>query len=548
MAQFPRFYQLLIILMLISFDLAKASTDNYVRGHIIVQASNEAELKKILSASASNGLHINLIKPLSKSTGIWLLSCDPAADHRSLVRSLLRMPEVLNAQVDHYVSERVLAPNDPYYSNQWGFNNTGVNGNVADADIDAPEAWNISTGGLTAAGDTIVVAVIDGGFFLAHPDISFFKNRKEIAGNSVDDDNNGYIDDYDGWNAYNSSGNITSNNHGTHVAGTVGAKGNNSLGVTGVNWNVKIMAIAGSTTTESVALEAYGYALEMRKLYDQTGGTKGAFVVATNASFGVDNGDTADFPLWCAMYDSLGKYGVLSAGATANANTNIDVVGDIPTGCSSDFLISVTNTTSSDIKYGNAAYGATTIDLGAPGTSIWSTTVVGFSPPNPSYGPLTGTSMATPHVAGTVALMYAAACNAFLTAYKSNPDSMALVIKRHILDGTDSIASLQGITVTGGRLNLHNALKGVTQSTVCLTSSAREQSVPAVKLFPNPVQSTITISGAFISTYRIMDSRGSLVLTGNGNTVEASTLPSGLYFLNVVTDRDQQTVVKFVKE
>ena len=122
-------------------------------------------------------------------------------------------------------------------------------------------------------------------------------------------------------------------------------------------------------------MEAYGYALDQRAIYDSSGGLSGAFVVATNSSFGVNNADcsSGDYSLWNDMYDALGQYGILSCGATMNINSNVDVTGDVPTGCESDYMISVTNTTRNDAKNSGAAYGLTTIDLGAPGTQVLST-------------------------------------------------------------------------------------------------------------------------------------------------------------------------------
>src|SRR5690606_25953748 len=211
------------------------------------------------------------------------------------------MDMVIACQLNYYVQSRATTPNDPSFNQQWALHNTGQSGGTVDADIDAPEAWDITTGGITATGDSIVVAVVDGGFYLNHPDLkpNLFKNRQEIPNNGVDDDGNGYIDDFDGWNAYNNNGNLSSgDNHGTHVAGIIGAKGNNNAGVSGVNWNVKIMPIRGSSGTTSVVVAAYGYAAKMRKLYNQTNGAKGAFVVATNASFGVDFGNAASYHVW----------------------------------------------------------------------------------------------------------------------------------------------------------------------------------------------------------------------------------------------------------
>src|SRR5690606_7841154 len=145
---------------------------------------------------------------------------------------------------------------------------------IEGADIDATLAWDITTAGVTALGDTIVIAVIDEGFQLNHPDLiqNFFRNNSEIPNNGIDDDQNGYIDDVGGWNAFNNTGIIPQNSHGTHVSGIVSARGNNGAGVTGVNWVAKILPIAGSSGDESTVIAAYAYAAEMRILYDQTHG------------------------------------------------------------------------------------------------------------------------------------------------------------------------------------------------------------------------------------------------------------------------------------
>ncbi|HPI32651.1 MAG TPA: S8 family serine peptidase, partial [candidate division Zixibacteria bacterium] len=342
-------------------------------------------------------------------------------------------------------------PDDSSFGQQWALHNTGQTGGVADADIDAPEAWDLTTSGTTADGDQIVIAIVDRGYDLNHPDISFFKNTHETPANGIDDDGNGYIDDYDGWDAYSNDGTLPASDHGTHVAGIAAAIGNNGAGVSGVNWQVKVMPIAGSSTSEATVVAAYAYALEMRAQYNESEGALGAFVVATNSSFGVDYGDPVNFPVWCAMFDSLGAYGVLSAAATANIGMDIDANGDVPTACPSDYLIAVTNTTSSDVRNSGAGWGAASIDLGAPGTSVYSTLLGG------GYGNKTGTSMASPHVAGAVGFMYSAASPVVIDLARRRPDSVALLIRQAILDGVDSIGSLTGVTVTGGRLNLRTA-------------------------------------------------------------------------------------------
>jgi len=346
-------------------------------------------------------------------------------------------------------------PDDTQFSQQWALHNTGQSGGTVDADIDAIEAWDISTGGLTPLGDTIVVAIVDGGMLLTHADLipNLWTNWGEIAGNGIDDDDNGYIDDIHGWNAYSSNGSIPSDGHGTHVAGIVGAKGNNGSYVSGVNWNVKLMALGGSSGTTSIVLEAYGYILDQRAIYDSTGGASGAFVVATNSSFGVNNADcnSATYSLWNDMYNAMGEYGILSCGATMNNNSNVDVTGDVPTGCDSDYMVAVTNTTRNDSKNSGAAYGLTTIDLGAPGTQVLSTYTGGGT------SSLSGTSMASPHVAGAIGFIHSSMSYGLASFFRASPDQGALIIKQIILDGTDQLPSLNGITVSGGRLNLYNS-------------------------------------------------------------------------------------------
>ncbi|QQS36005.1 MAG: S8 family peptidase [Ignavibacteriales bacterium] len=482
-----------ILFYVISFQFVLAQEQNIVRGEIIVQLNAANQLNNFKDAFQNLDLKIKQL--LSKRMNIWLCTYNETKiDVSDVLYEIRTHRSVKSVQFNHVLSERsaqifdlnnynpytVLStfPNDTRFNEQWALHNTGQSGGTVDADIDAPEAWDISTGGLTADGDTIVIAIIDGGCDLNHNDLPYWYNYGEIPSNGIDDDSNGYIDDYRGWNAYGNNGTVPGSSHGTHVAGISGAKGNNNLGVSGVNWNSRIMPIAGSSSSEATVIAAYGYVLEMRSLYNETNGVLGAFIVSTNASFGVDQGQPANYPLWCAIYDSLGVQGVLNCGATANANWNIDVVGDIPTGCPSPYMISVTNTTRTDAKNSGAAYGLNTIDLGAPGTSVLSTY------PNNNYQNLTGTSMATPQVTGAIALMFAAADSQILASYKSNLSDGAIMFRDILFEATDSISALQGITVTGGRLNVYNALLPVSapQIPVELVSFSAEANETSVSL------------------------------------------------------------------
>lgn len=350
------------------------------------------------------------------------------------------------AQANHKIAERIV-PNDPSYSQQWFHND------ASDNDIDTPEAWDITTGGLTAFGDEIVVCVVEGGgakWDQADIIENHWTNTNEIDGNGIDDDNNGYIDDIDGWNMTANSDAIAAGNHGTQVSSMIGAKGDNGIGITGVNWNVKIMQVDMGGVSEANVIAAYTYPLKMRRLYNQTGGAQGAFVVATNSSWGTDNGQPSQAPLWCAMYDTLGVAGILSCGSTANNNVNVDVVGDLPTACPSEFLISVTATNSSDVRT-FSGYGITTIDLGAPGEAVY---LAG----NNNYGNTSGTSFASPCVAGGVALLYSAPCTSIMSITNANPATGAQLIRDYIFNGVDLVSNLQSELVTGGRMNVKNSL------------------------------------------------------------------------------------------
>ncbi len=432
-------------------------------GELLVQFSPKSFPEKVIenyTAIHGQTTGIAIEKCLSKPMNIFKVEFNPEkVDENFLLEKIRKDRNVLNAQFNHFIKKRETTPDDPQVAEQWHHANNGNSG-IVDADIDSDQAWDITTGGLTALGDTIVACVIEGGNLL-HTDLidNAWFNYNEIPDNGIDDDNNGYIDDYRGWNVNaNDDSGLYGDSHGTNVMGMIGATGNNNLGTVGINWHVKMMVVGGEDSNdEASVVAAYTYPLVQRQLYESTNGELGAFVVVTNASWGIDNGNPADVPIWAAFYDTLGTYGILNCGATANNNVNIDVVGDIPTAVESDYMISVTATNSSDVRT-FSGFGQHTVDLGAPGENI--VTSAGQN----GITTTSGTSFASPLTAGVVALLYSAPCDGMAQLAHDNPQFCADYIRNALLTGVDPIENLEFETVTGGRLNAFNSLNIIMES------------------------------------------------------------------------------------
>jgi subtilisin family serine protease len=327
------------------------------------------------------------------------------------------------------ITVQTTTTNDPDFSQLWGLNNTGQNGGTPDADIDAPEAWDVQTGN-----PDFVVGVIDSGVDYNHPDLvnNIWENPGEIAGDGIDNDGNGYIDDIRGWDFANNDNNpMDGNGHGTHVAGTIAGEGNNGIGVTGVAWNAKIMPIkflsdSGSGSTSNAIL-AVNYAT-----------AEG--VKVTNNSWG--GGGYSQ-----ALYDAIqtaGEQGALFIAAAGNEGRNNDKIASYPANYNLPHIISVASTTNTNGLSYFSNYGATTVDLGAPGSDIYSTW------PGGTYNTISGTSMATPHVTGAAVLLWS-----------EHPTWTPQQVKDQLMQTTDKISALNGKSVSGGRLNINNALDSV---------------------------------------------------------------------------------------
>lgn len=318
------------------------------------------------------------------------------------------------------------ATTDPLFNQQWALVNNGSGGGRKDADINILVAWEHSKGS-----KDIIVAVVDTGVDYLHPDLmdNIWINEGEIPGDGVDNDGNGYIDDVHGYNMlFRNSEVMDVDGHGTHVSGTIGALTNNNIGVAGINWNVRIMAIrtvpGEGDETDADVIESYIYAAK-----------NGARVI--NCSFGKSESSTAVKD----AIDEVGKVGVLVVAAAGNEGNNVDENPSYPAAFTSTNLLTVAATTKKDSLILWSNYGVESVDIGAPGVSIISTV------PDNSYAVYSGTSMATPHVVGAAALLLSI-----------NPDLNAEEIKDILMTSSTKLASLSGMVKSGGRLNLGAAV------------------------------------------------------------------------------------------
>ena len=427
----------------LSFGIfAQSKSDPYVKDELLIKFRKTVTKTKTIETSAKLGLAKG---ETLGDTGWQRVKVTNGLDPKKAAAGISLESEIEFAQPNFYYHLQT-TPNDI----QWG--TAGMYGLPK---ISAPAAWDLTTGS-----STVVVANIDTGMRYTHEDLAgnMWTNPGEIQGNGIDDDNNGFPDDFYGYDFfYNDPDPLDEHGHGTHTGGTIGAVGNNLLGAVGVNWNVRIMAIkiynaSGNGTTSAMLVNAYNY-IRMMKL-------RGVNLRVTNNSYaGCDEACGYDQATKDAL-DAMGNAGILNVFAAGNNGWNNDTVPApaYPAAYTSPSILTVAASTSTDSRASFSNYGAATVDLAAPGFVILSTTRTSDS----SYGASSGTSMAAPHVTGAAAL---------LAAY--DPALSATSLKATLMNRVDQLTGWDATPIkTNGRLSVFNALQNPTVCSLNLVQSS----------------------------------------------------------------------------
>jgi len=462
----------------VSSSTVSVSSRKYASDQIIVRFKSQNSDGSLISNEKITMVHKKVGAKVKRDfraqglPGLQVVQLANGTDVQSAIKEYESNPDVLYAEPDYIISispdqagpvvqdgsllQISTTSNDTLFTGLWGLHNTGQNilgiTGTPGADISATAAWDLSTGS-----DQVIVAVVDTGVFYSHDDLfaNIWTNPGETAGNGKDDDHNGYIDDIHGWNFItNTPDPLDDNGHGTHVSGTIGAMGNNGIGVTGVNWQVRIMALkafnAGGSGDTSDAVSAILYAK-----------ANGASVISNSW-----NGPTYIQSLKDAIDVSQAVVVCAAGNSDQSPNLNNDDYPQYPASYTSANIVSVAATDQTDQLASFSHYGPVSVDLAAPGVNVLSTNQSG------GYDFKSGTSMATPHVSGVAALVKSV-----------NPSLTNIQIKNIILSTVDVKDSLAGKVSTGGRLNAYHAVLSSAPPIANFTATPRNGSLPLTVTF-----------------------------------------------------------------
>ncbi|NOT36409.1 MAG: S8 family serine peptidase [Saprospiraceae bacterium] len=400
----------------------------------IVKLREHFSIKDLASTSA----HLNIaISVLNQEQRIFLFIFDTSKTKSEEVHILNGLQFITSYHSNQKLVERTCKPNDPFFNQQWNMSFMGFE-----------EIWCFDNNGITPLGDTIVIGIIDQGCNCDITDIhsNLFINYNEIPNNKIDDDSNGYIDDYRGFNAVSGKDDKhPKDNHGTNILSIAGAKGNNEKFISGAAQNIKMLMC--SATSEADAIECYTYFIKMKQAYFASKG--GAYIVSSTTSLGLPRAFPEDHNDWCDLYDVLGSNGILNVCATDNEDENIDEYGDIPGLCTSEYLIVVTNTDRSDSR-AVAAFSKINVDIAASGEQV---PVINQ---DSSVSNSSGCSLSAPQVGAGSAYLHQF-CEKYAKFCKTSPGQSALLMKSFIYNGSKAISSLSSEISTGKRFDVNGS-------------------------------------------------------------------------------------------
>ena len=486
----------------------------FVEGEILVKLKSNSLANEGLDRVAELVLpgRAAQVEPIETADGggLFLFQFDPSLSVGDAIRNALADPRVEYAEPNYLIRPAETVPDDEFFNLMWGLSNKGDNSGLAGADIGATRVWDITQGS-----QDVVVAIVDTGADLSHPDLApnAWVNPGEVAGNGVDDDRNGFIDDINGWNFVSNNNRFFENNfddlHGTHVAGTIGAAGNNGIGVAGVAWRVKLVSIKfigrrnGGDLEGTIdgAVRAINYATALRN--------RGVNLRAINASWGgADNAQSLRNAIVAA-----GQAGILFVNSAGNGGDDgfgddVDQMPDYPVAWSREIStmmsVAAVDRTDSVPQYSN--FGHESVEVAAPGGVCNCPNGIYSTVPGGGYAYLNGTSMAAPHVTGIAALLWST--DASLTPAQ---------VKQRIISTAQPITALASKIVSSGRASAINAL-----------TNTIPQNVPLSIRFVQANKKVVTIDGlSFV--------KGSTVIEVNGVGLmgtkfdEAYKLANGAY-------------------
>jgi len=422
-----------LLLLSVGTALGQKTKETAVKNEILVK------FKTGTPSASTRDIHLRseaVVLEEFSNLGWQRIKLPEGASVKLALSQYMSSEEVESAQPNYYY-HLVATPNDKSFGSLYGMTK-----------ISAPQAWDLNIGS-----PSVVVANIDTGAKYTHEDLAanMWTNVGEINNNGLDDDGNGLVDDFYGYDFFsNDSDPMDEHGHGTHTSGTIGAVGNNSIGVVGVSWNVRVMTIkifnsSGSSATSAMLINAYNYVRMMKG--------RGVNIRVTNNSYGGCNEACGYDQATKDAIDALGSAGVLQVFAAGNDGRDVDVHPLFPGSYTTPTIMSIANSTPADTRNVSSNFGVS-VDLAAPGTSILSTVMNAAN-----YASMSGTSMAAPHVTGAAAL---------LASY--NPDLSAASLKATLMNTVDVLPHWNGLVKSGGRLNVSAALQNQTVCSFALSS------------------------------------------------------------------------------